>query len=241
MLEVFYITDTGIQRSKNEDYVFISEEPVGNLPNLFIVADGMGGHNAGEFASSYGVETFIENIKKNTNDKPITIICDSIKAANISLIEKTLDAEELKGMGTTFVVSTLYGNHLYVANIGDSRLYIIDDTIRQVTKDHSLVEEMAQDGKITNEEARNHPNKNIITRAMGISPKVVPDVFEVSLEKGDIILMCSDGLTNMLDDKEIMNIVIGNTDRLDFAIETLVDRANEEGGKDNISIIIVKL
>lgn len=241
MLEYISITDIGLRRRCNEDFVYASDEPVGKLPNLFIVADGMGGHNAGDFASSYSVNAFIDNVKKSTRDLPINIIYDAVKATNTSLKEKALDKIELKGMGTTLVVATIYDYHMYVANVGDSRLYIIDDDIRQVTRDHSLVEEMVEKGKISRQEAYTHPNKNIITRAVGINTNVTPDIFEVNLKKNDLVLMCSDGLTNMLDDSKIKNIVVSNIDRLDLAAQSLVDQANEHGGKDNISIIIVKL
>ncbi len=240
-MESISITNIGLKRKTNQDFVFISEEPVGKLDNLFIVADGMGGHNAGDFASKYSVDKFVDHVKANTSDIPISIIRDAIEATNEAILEKTKHNEELKGMGTTFVVATIFGEHLYVANVGDSRLYIIDEGIRQITKDHSLVQEMIETGKLDQDDVRTHPNKNVITRAIGADKRIVVDFFEVNLQKGSIILMCSDGLTNMLKDEEIMNIVVNNNDRLDVAIESLVDRANEQGGKDNISIIIVKL
>jgi len=241
LLESISITDIGLKRKTNQDFVFVSEEPVGKLPNLFIVADGMGGHNAGDFASKHSVDKFVSHVKESTSELPISIITEAIEATNEYIIEKTEHNEELKGMGTTFVVATIYDDHMYVANIGDSRLYVIDDNIRQITKDHSLVQEMVEKGKIDQDDANSHPNKNVITRAIGASKRIVADFFEVNLQKGNIVLMCSDGLTNMLSDKEIMSIVINNLNRLDIAIQSLVDRANEQGGKDNISIIIVKL
>jgi len=241
LLESISITDIGLRRKTNQDFVFVSEEPVGKLPNLFIVADGMGGHNAGDFASKYSVDKFVNHVKENTSDLPISIITEALEATNESIIEKTKHNEELKGTGTTFVVATIFDDQLYVANVGDSRLYIIDDEIKQITKDHSLVQEMIEKGKIDQDDVSSHPNKNVITRAIGASKRIVADFFEVNLQKGNIVLMCSDGLTNMLDDEEIMNIVVNNSNRLDVAIQSLIDRANEQGGKDNISIIIVKL
>lgn len=235
------ITDIGLKRKTNQDFVYISEESVGNLPNLFIVADGMGGHNAGDFASKYSVDEFMEHVKKCTSASPIKIITDAIEATNLSLIEKAAGCEELKGMGTTLVVATIYDNHVYVANVGDSRLYIIDKDIKQITRDHSLVEEMVDEGTIERKDINIHPNKNVITRAIGVNCDITPDFFELDLEEGDIILMCSDGLTNMIDDQEIMDIVSNNKEDLDIAIKRLVDRAKEKGGKDNISVIIVKL
>ena len=235
------ITDIGLKRRSNQDFVYISKEPVGNLPNLFIVADGMGGHNAGDFASEYSVDEFIGYVKECTSNSPIKIITNAIEVTNSSLIEKSTSCEELKGMGTTLVAATIYDNHIYIANVGDSRLYVIDSDIKQITKDHSLVEEMIEEGTIERKDMRIHPNKNIITRAIGVHYDIAPDFFELDLEKDDIILMCSDALTNMVDDQEIRDIVSKNKENLDIAIKRLVDRANEQGGKDNISVIIVKL
>lgn len=241
LLESISITDKGLTRRSNQDFVYISEEPVGKLPNLFIVADGMGGHRAGDYASNYSVNTFVDYVRESQCELPVSIICEAIKATNTSVVKTASNNEELKGMGTTFVVATIQDLNLIVANIGDSRLYVIDDNIRQITKDHSLVEEMVEEGKINRDNARIHPKKNIITRAIGVQNKIIPDVFEVELQKGNIILMCSDGLSNMLDDDEIMNIVKDNLDRLDLVAQILVDKANECGGLDNISVVIVKL
>ncbi len=146
---------------------------------------------------------------------------------------------KLKGMGTTLVAATIIEHTLYFANIGDSRLYIINDKIRQLSKDHSLVEEMVRLGGINEEEAKHHPDKNIITRAIGAKEPVEPDFFEYRLSRGDIILMCTDGLSNMLEDEEIYRIVQGRRDIVE-AVEYLIDAANENGGKDNIGIVLVE-
>jgi protein phosphatase len=144
-------------------------------------------------------------------------------------------------MGTTFVAATIIDSNLYVANVGDSRLYVIRDGIKQITEDHSLVEEMVKTGEIERKDVRFHPNKNIITRALGANSTVIPDYFEVELNSEDTVLLCSDGLTNMMDDREIMDIVRQYPDDLELTAKTLVVKANENGGKDNISIVIVKL
>lgn len=157
------------------------------------------------------------------------------------MLKKAKEQIELEGMGTTFVVATCLQNTLYVANIGDSRLYVVGDEIKQITKDHSLVEEMVRSGKINKSEARFHPNKNIITRALGVKDTAEPDCFEVTIKPGDIVLMCSDGLTNMLDDSEIMNIISGSKDDVENATKQLVKEANRHGGKDNIGVVLVKL
>ncbi len=237
----FSITDIGEKRQINQDYVFCEENGVGGLPNLFIVADGMGGHNAGDYASRFCVEAFTERIRSNQQKTPIGMISDALQYTNDLLLEEASAKNDLQGMGTTFVVATIIDSVLYVANVGDSRLYIIRDGIKQITEDHSLVEEMAKNGEIDRKDMRFHPNKNIITRALGANTTVTPDYFEVELAEGDIVLMCSDGLTNMMEDKEIMDIVREYAGDLESAAGTLVKRANENGGKDNISIIIVEM
>ncbi len=237
----FSITDVGEKRQINQDYVFCEENSIGGLPNLFIVADGMGGHNAGDYASRFSVEVFTERIRTNQLKTPIGMISDALQYTNDLLLEEANAKNDLQGMGTTFVVATIIESVLYVANVGDSRLYVIREGIKQITEDHSLVEEMVKTGEIERKDVRFHPNKNIITRALGAGSAVTPDYFEVELTEGDIALMCSDGLTNMMDDKDIMDIVQAYPDDLEMMAGTLVQKANENGGKDNISIVLVKL
>ena len=229
-MKTFSITDIGQKRSSNQDYVFSSEQPIGNLPNLFIVADGMGGHKAGDYASRYTVETLSE---------PAAIIESAVKQANTMLLEEANNHEEMKGMGTTLVICTIHDNVLTVANVGDSRLYVVNQEIRQITKDHSLVEEMVRMGEMDKETARNHRDKNIITRAIGAVPEVDVDFFEINLDPEDEILMCTDGLTNMVEDADIRNIMLSQRDIAEQA-ERLVKTANENGGKDNITVIVIK-
>lgn len=227
----------------NQDFVFSRQEPLGALPNLFIVADGMGGHNAGDEASKTCVTEVTEFIKNNNDLKtPVSLLEAAISNANLKIIEAANSNADLEGMGTTFVGMTIIDNTMYVANVGDSRLYVINKStgqIRQVTEDHSLVEEMVKNGEVERKNARFHPNKNIITRALGATRDVVADFFEVVLEN-DIVLMCSDGLSNMMDDDEIMQTVLDYQDNLTIAGCTLVQKANDYGGKDNISVIIVE-
>lgn len=239
-MKAFSITDIGERRRINQDYVFCCEEPIGNLPNLFIVADGMGGHNAGDYASRFCVEFFKQKIEESDLISPIALIEAAIKEANIALRRQSRAQIELEGMGTTFVSATIFDKDMYVSNIGDSRLYVIGNEMKQITEDHSLVEAMVKTGEIKRSEARVHPNKNIITRAIGTNETVEPDFFEVSLEEGNTILMCSDGLTNMLEDETIEQIIRENDDP-EKAAETLVKCANQNGGRDNISIIIIKV
>lgn len=238
-MKSYSITDVGEKRQINQDYVFCSDNAIGSLPNLYIVADGMGGHKAGDFASRFCVETFVEKVKNSNFHRPIQIIEDALCLTNELLFAKAETQEEYQGMGTTIVITTVLGEDLYCANVGDSRMYILGDTITQITQDHSLVEEMVKTGEIEPSEARLHPNKNVITRAMGGGKFVQPDYFEVKIRPEEMILMCSDGLSNMLEDKDILDIVNQKNNELEFAVKTLLDKANENGGKDNISIVIV--
>ena len=223
----------------NQDYVFASQDTVGNLPNLFAVADGMGGHNAGDYASSHAVRILVDEIREDTDYNPVKVIRHAIETANTEIIEQAQKDEKLRGMGTTMVVATIVGQYAYVANVGDSRLYLINDKIRQLSKDHSLVEEMVRLGGIKAEEARNHPDKNIITRAIGVKENVEPDIYEYRLKKGDIILMCTDGLSNMVEDEDMFNIVKGSRDVVE-AVQMLIEKANSNGGRDNIGVIVAE-
>ena len=222
----------------NQDFVFTSERPVGNLPNLFIVADGMGGHNAGDYASRYAIEIIVKDIMESSKTEPPAIFGQAIGRANRELVLKAAKEPHLLGMGTTAVLASICENHLWVANVGDSRLYLIRDDIHQVTRDHSLVEEMVLRGEIAKEEARVHPDKNIITRAVGATHEVAVDIFEVDLDPGTQILMCSDGLNNMMDDMQILTTIKGQRDIAE-QVEKLVEGANENGGKDNITVIMI--
>ena len=239
MLNTFSITDIGKKRKLNEDYVFTSREPIGNLSNVFIVADGMGGHKAGDYASKYTVETIVAQIQRSFEKNPVKILSKAIEIANAHIRAKSKEDETLEGMGTTVVAATLMGKYLQVANVGDSRLYVVNEEIKQITRDHSLVEEMVRMGGIDRQEARNHPDKNIITRAIGVSDKVEVDFFSVELKPGDIILMCSDGLTNMLEDEAIREILRQEKD-LEAKAGELVKAANNNGGKDNIAVILIE-
>ncbi len=236
-MRVFSATDVGRKRQMNQDFLFVSEDPIGNLPNLFVVADGMGGHNAGDFASRYGVSVLVESVRKDKNFNPVRVIRTGIEAANREVFEQAKKDSGMTGMGTTMVAATVVGDYLYVANVGDSRLYLAGETMRQVTQDHSLVAEMVRMGEITPEEGRLHPDKNIITRAVGTTDTVRVDFFDTKIERGECIILCSDGLTNMASDEAIFELV-RNSSTEDKA-KALVDLANENGGKDNIAVIVV--
>ena len=231
-------TDIGLKRKLNQDYVFTADCPVGKLPNLYLVADGMGGHKAGGLASKYAVETIVEEVNRNKEDNVFSVLHQAIIEANSRIRKKASEDDSMAGMGTTLVAATILGDVLYVANVGDSRLYLINEEIKQITIDHSLVEEMVRMGGINREQARNHENKNIITRAIGAQAVVNPDFFEVSLKNGDRIFMCTDGVSNMLTDEEIFEILSEDSSD-EEKIEKMVTAANEHGGRDNMGIIFV--
>lgn len=233
-------TDIGMVRSINQDSIYFSDKKVGNLPNLYIVADGMGGHKAGDYASAHAVSWFVDYVRECTYVNPITIMKTGIAKVNNMLLEMSSAHSELRGMGTTFVAAVIVENKMYVANIGDSRLYVIrQGETKQITLDHSLVEELIRTGQLDRRKVRFHPEKNIITRALGTSKEAIPDFFEVELQPGEKVLLCSDGLTNMVEDDEIGNIIMGQQ-FVDRICEQLIDRANYYGGKDNIGVVVIE-
>jgi protein phosphatase len=239
-VKLFSITDVGKRRELNEDYIFTSDKAVGNLPNLFIVADGMGGHNAGDYASKNAVEKVVESIRENTNEyDPENLLQEAIDKANLFLYEISKNDISKKGMGTTLVAVTLKGSNIIIANVGDSRMYVINDFITQITKDHSYVEEMVDMGELDRESARNHPDKNIITRAVGVCDYVLVDFFDAQITDKETLLLCTDGLTNMLTDDEIQKIVSSSND-LEAAGKKLIKEANNKGGRDNIAVVLVE-
>ncbi len=234
------ITDVGTKRRVNQDVIYCTDNRIGNLPNLYIVADGMGGERAGDYASAKSVETVIEQITNSKESEPVKILEQAIQSANqIIYLESKNDAQKA-GMGTTLVIATVIEDHLYVANVGDSRLYVASYTkLLQITKDHSVVAELVRTGELDEDDARNDKRKNMITRAVGAEAKISPDYFDVALKGGEHILLCSDGLTNMVEDKEILSILV-TEDTLENRAKKLVQTANENGGKDNISVIVIE-
>ena len=239
MLKAWGMKDIGKCREINQDYIFVSEEPIGNLPNLFLVADGMGGHKAGDLASEYTVAKVQEAVSKSMQTIPYQILKGAFQYANQKLLEKAGESDSYTGMGTTLVAATVKNDAVYVVNVGDSRLYKIGDRIEQITEDHSLVEEMVRMGEISKEQARNHPDKNIITKAMGVSDTVEPDYFDTDLQKGECLLMCSAGLPNMVSDRQIKEIVELRTD-LESCAKELIRAANQNGGRDNIAVVLIE-
>lgn len=239
-MKTFSKTDIGMVRSVNQDYVSVVNQPIGNLPNLLVVADGMGGHKAGEFASRFTGEVLKAEVQDSEEKGPEAILRKAIRSANHKLMEEAKKDASHEGMGTTLVVATVIEHTLYFANVGDSRLYLIHQGIQQLSQDHSLVQEMVRMGGIDVEEAKHHPDKNIITRAIGAKEDVKIDFFEYHLKEGDIILMCTDGLSNMVEDEEMLHIVRGSRDLVE-AVERLIDKANQNGGLDNIGVVLAEV
>ena len=199
----------------------------------------MGGHNAGDFASSFAVKVVVESVESDVDYNPIKVIRHAIETANEELLRQAEKSSAMSGMGTTMVAATIVGSYAYVANVGDSRLYVMSSQLQQITKDHSLVQEMVRMGELREEEARNHPDKNIITRALGAKKGVNIDFFDLRLELGNQILMCSDGLSNMLTDHEIEEI-LSSDKGIQEKGEKLIELANENGGKDNIAVVLIE-
>ena len=227
-------TDTGRVRKSNQDSIFLSETPVGPLSNLFMVADGMGGHKAGDFASRFVVDTMVRCMGLYKSDSPVTALRKAIEKTN-----ELLFLEDREGMGSTLVAATVDQDTMYVANVGDSRLYLFRDGLSQITRDHSLVEEMVSLGKLERNSESYRSQKNIITRAVGIRPAVTADFFEVSLKKDDCVLLCSDGLSNMAEESLIGSILAAPA-ALKEKTSRLIQAANENGGKDNIAVILIE-
>lgn len=234
-------THVGKIRENNEDSVLIKNEPVGALPNLYVVADGMGGHKAGEIASSLAIRYCCDYLsEENVQGELLDELIDGVRYANEMVYEYSRSNDDCSNMGTTFVGCTISDSRAYIAHVGDSRLYrITNDDIEQITMDHSYVAEMVRAGKLTAEEAKNHPDRNIITRAVGTDPKVEVDGIVLDIGDNDILLLCSDGLCTMVGDEEIHDIVCDCNLSLDDRLKALVDKANENGGRDNISVILI--
>lgn len=239
---ISYDTDVGRVRRENQDSVFAKQ--IDDNSALLIVADGMGGHIGGKQASSSAIESIAQNILEGykpslTDEEAEDLLRCSIASANQSIYDAAFINSELKGMGTTAVVALVTDNVLYTANVGDSRLYIYSNgSLNQVTTDHSYVESLVSKGLISKDEAKTHPQKNIITRAVGSDEIVDIDIFKNQLSQDDIILVCSDGLHGLVSEEDIIKVLNGDITQ---AAKELVSMANDNGGKDNISVITVKI
>ena len=235
-------SDIGKARDKNQDSFYIPEE--NNNLKLFALADGMGGYKGGEVASKLAIisaknylETNFEKIE-HTKEAILELIKSSMEYANMVVYEKSKEDENLNGMGTTLELCLIYNNRAYIGHVGDSRVYRIrKDIIRKLTSDHSYVEKLVKDGKISKEEAVYHPKKNMLMKALGCGAFVEPDVMVKGFQKDDVIILSSDGLTNMVTDEEIFDEVKKDIEK---SATNLVAKANEMGGYDNITIVVVK-
>jgi len=227
----------GVVRTENQDSFYLPDED--DKIKLYMIADGMGGHRGGKEASDLAINSVEKYIKENFNAENImSIIKEAIIYADKEIQKKAKSNAELDGMGTTIDVALIYNNRVYIGHVGDSRIYRVrKHIIRLLTKDHSYVEELIDDGKITRDESYNHPEKNIITRALGFMQDIEPDVCVKGFLKEDVLVLCTDGLTNMISIEEIKKEV---TEHLEIASDTLIKKANKNGGFDNITLVIVK-
>lgn len=235
-MRVVSATNVGNYRKNNEDSYFVNDSK-----NLYILADGMGGHLAGEKASKMATDIIASHFKKNKNirktEDVIEILSSSIKNANKEIFESSENNEDYRGMGTTVSAGFVLKDVLVYSNIGDSRIYKINKGIEQLTRDDSFVNYLIEIGDITEEEAKNHPKKNVLTKALGTTETLDVYVNTLKIEKDDIFLFCSDGLTNMISDEEIFKIVKENTPEV--AKDVLLNLALENGGLDNITFILI--
>ncbi len=244
LVEVYGLTDVGQLREHNEDSFLIHGFEDGRLSGVCVLADGMGGHNAGEVASGIAAQIICdeltESLGESDSKKIAHNMATAIDYANSEIYEMSLKNPHQAGMGTTVVVTFVKDGLVRIANIGDSRAYIVSDIVmRKITIDHSVVEELVQCGSITQAEARNHPDKNIITRAVGTEKFVDADYYDYSPVGGETILMCSDGLWEMVSDKTIKKI-LNAAETLKDGVKALIDEANRCGGVDNITIVALR-
>lgn len=238
-MNFFGLSNKGKVRGNNEDYFHIPQSE--NDIKLFVVADGMGGENAGEVASCLAVSSIALHVLSNyqeINDIPL-LLRQAINSANKTVYQTAKSDKNYNHMGTTVVCAIIKDNVVYVANVGDSRCYIVNENnLQQISIDHSFVQEMIDKGLLSVDEAKNHPNKNLITRAIGVDRFVDTDVFIKPFNKGDKLLLATDGLTGMIDKEKISSIINSEND-CKLAVEKLIDSANEAGGKDNITAVLI--
>ncbi len=250
-------SDVGRKRTSNEDsYVVLPDH------GLFVVADGMGGHAAGEVASRLAVESIERHISgsqpreeptlpaaldtpANPNEtqlaKPARRVLNAIRLANQEIVRSVRKDQSQRGMGTTVVLAYICGSRAYIGSVGDSRVYLTRGSkMIQLTSDHTFVNEQVQAGTLTNDEARRHPARNILTRAVGSQEDVEPDILEYDLQQGDCLLLCSDGLTTMLEDEDILKTLSSHSGDLEESCKALIDLANARGGDDNVTVVLVQ-
>ena len=242
MIKAYARTDKGNVRENNEDYFYISNSL--DEVQLYLLSDGMGGYNGGEIASKLAVQTaknYIENNFKDIEkdkDSIIQLLGSSMEYANMVVYEKSKETPELQGMGTTLEICLIYNNKAYIGHVGDSRIYRVrKQFIRKLTQDHSYVQKLVKEGTITKEQAEHHPQKNMLMKALGCNAFVEPDVMVKGFLKDDIIIMCSDGLSNLVDQETIYEMASKNIEQ---GTKDLVQLAKDRGGYDNITVVIIK-
>ncbi len=248
-LEIYGITDVGKKRSHNEDCIG-SDTEIG----VIVLADGMGGYRAGEVASAIAVNMILEELRTSLKEVPAgdvdeetgfsqesLLVKQAIEKANQTIFQTAQSQPQCQGMGTTLVTAAFYDDRVTVAHVGDSRLYRLrDETLEQVTSDHSLLQELIDKGFYTPEEAKKSLNKNLVTRAMGIELNVSADLQEEMVKPGDVYLICSDGLSDLVEDEEMYDTLKRHGEDLETAAKRLIQLANDKGGKDNISVVLVR-
>lgn len=241
-MQAWGLTDPGMMRTQNQDYYSILKLSRDQL--LVIVCDGMGGARAGNIASKMAVEVFTGEVRRNVrsnmkSERIDGMLCAALELANKAVYEQSQLSEEYKGMGTTLVTAFFQRDRVTIANVGDSRAYLFNkDGVSAITTDHSVVEMMVQRGELTREAAKNHPGKNLITRAVGTEPAVNCDLFHLQLNKGDSVLLCSDGLSNVMSDQEMLFEVIHGVNKSDCC-QRLMNIANFRGSPDNVTIALI--
>jgi serine/threonine protein phosphatase PrpC len=234
-----FYTDVGRVRENNEDFILVD-----HLSGVFIVADGMGGYKGGEMASREAALYLLTYVKRavlglTTLKSKRQALSEGLEQVNRHIYQLANKNEELKGMGTTAVVAVVESGHILIGHVGDSRAYSISsDGVKQLTKDHSLVQELLDHGSITEQEAMDHPRKHVITQALGSEFAITPEILHIKAKKDFILMLCTDGLSSLLEDHDMQQIVL-STDSLQEAAETLVMTANKKGGFDNCSVILV--
>lgn len=239
-MRIFAKTDIGKLRTVNQDAY--AAKILSDGAAFAVVCDGMGGANAGDIASKTAVEIISQYVVSSyvptmDADDILKLVENAITSANIEIYDMSKKDERLSGMGTTAVVAIVKQNQAYICNIGDSRAYIIGDSLKQITRDHSVVQNLVESGKLSPEEARVHPKKNVITRALGVEDNVLTDVYSIGFSDKDIILLCTDGLSNYVESKKIFETVKNSA--LDKITELLICEANNGGGRDNITAAVI--
>lgn len=240
-MKFFAKTDFGKVRQVNQDYYIAENRKVGIFPNLFIVADGVGSNRESAFASKHCSDFVLDQLSLTKDSTEyIEEMSKAYRLANTDLVYRIMANPSYKGMGTTMVCTTIVDNKAIIGNVGDSRFYLIRDDIKQITHDHSIAEELVKEHAIERDSEKYKELKSQLSRAFGASKKIEPDFFEIDLREGDYILLCSDGLSNMVANEKIFEIIKRDTN-IETKVDELINEANDSGGKDNIAIILIQI